>query len=156
MICPFAKIECVHCKQEEKKPYGENGKVFLTDKELETLVKRLTHDGTMELIDRLNDYIMQIGDRAAAKYKSHAATIRNWSRRDNGGKFKPKADTLYDKMVNHAKEKKKMADMDDELRKYSYEWMKMRKMTWPVFIHNIENNISMETVIDYKSMAAGE
>lgn len=61
----------------DKQIYGEFGNVFLTDKEIKKLQTRLPNS-YKDLIERLSAYIAQSGK----KYKSHYATILNWSRRD--------------------------------------------------------------------------
>lgn len=57
--------------------YGEFENVFLTDEEIKKLQTRLPNS-YKDLIERLSAYIAQSGK----KYKSHYATILNWSRRD--------------------------------------------------------------------------
>lgn len=61
----------------DKQIYGEFENVFLTDEEIKKLQTRLPNSYT-DLIERLSAYIAQSGK----KYKSHYATILNWSRRD--------------------------------------------------------------------------
>lgn len=62
----------------DKQIYGEFENVFLTDEEIKKLQTRLPNS-YKDLIERLSAYIAQSGKR----YKSHYATILNWSRRDN-------------------------------------------------------------------------
>lgn len=65
----------------EKEIYSDH--VALTHSEFEKLVQEYGESTTQEYIERLNDYILQIGvDKASRKYKSHYAVIRNWYRRD--------------------------------------------------------------------------
>ena len=69
-----------------KHRYGENGKVLLTDDELERLKRRFPADFSKR-IDRLDWYVASTGK----SYKSHYATILNWARRD-AEKTSPKLD----------------------------------------------------------------
>lgn len=62
----------------DKQIYGEFENVFLNDEEIKKLQTRLPNS-YKDLIERLSAYIAQSGK----KYKSHYATILNWSRRDN-------------------------------------------------------------------------
>lgn len=69
-------------KNEKKDIYMDY--VLLTSAEYEKLIKEYGESVTKDYIERLNDYIAQIGvKKANAKYKSHYAVIRNWYRRDN-------------------------------------------------------------------------
>ena len=61
-----------------KKRYGFFQKVLLTDEEHEKLVEQFGENEASDLITRLDGYIASKGD----KYKSHYATILNWSRKD--------------------------------------------------------------------------
>lgn len=58
--------------------YGEFGNVLLTGEEFKKLVDSLGSKKTSDYIERLSSYLAQTGKR----YKSHYATILNWSRRD--------------------------------------------------------------------------
>ncbi len=67
--------------QEGKRRYLDH--VFLSDQEVANLEARMGRDRCERYIERLNDYIAQIGTRKArARYKSHYHTILNWYRRD--------------------------------------------------------------------------
>lgn len=61
----------------KKKRYGEFKKVLLTDEEY----AKLESSNLLSYIEKLDSYIASKGKR----YKSHYATILNWSRRDNNG-----------------------------------------------------------------------
>jgi len=85
--------ECKECK---KNIYKTN--VFLTTEEHSNILKDYGISITKSYIDRLNDYIEQIGlNTAQKKYKSHAATIRNWIRRDNVKKVNTEAYKIQEK-----------------------------------------------------------
>ena len=58
--------------------YGEFGNVLLTGEEFKKLVDSLGREKTSDYIERLSSYLAQTGKR----YKSHYATILNWSRAD--------------------------------------------------------------------------
>ena len=60
-----------------KRPHGEFGNVMLTDDEFAKLQEKLPN--AMELITELDQYIESQGK--TKKYKSHYATLLNWSRR---------------------------------------------------------------------------
>lgn len=62
-------------KRDEKKSFGSDGLVRLTDEEHANLKEIIPNLPT--LIEELNDYIASTGRR----YKSHFHTIRSWSRR---------------------------------------------------------------------------
>lgn len=64
--------------KELKKTYGELNLVKLKDEEHAKLIERFGADQTKVLIDRLDLYLGQKGD----KYKSHYATILAWIERD--------------------------------------------------------------------------
>lgn len=64
-------------KENIKRKYGTFENVLLTDDELEKLKERF--NDYEEKIDNLSSYIASKG----AKYKSHYATILNWSRKDD-------------------------------------------------------------------------
>ena len=70
--------------------------VFLTDEENEKLKNELgsVYDS---YLDRLDLYILQIGDKKAEKYKSHYATILNWKRRDDDENDKKNGSILPNK-----------------------------------------------------------
>jgi hypothetical protein len=73
--------------KEKKSKYGEFANVLLTDEEHKKLKDKF-NSSTNEYIERLSAYIAQSGKR----YKSHYATILNWSRNDTpskpAGRFK--------------------------------------------------------------------
>lgn len=66
----------------EKKYYGEFENVLLTDEEYE----KLEQANLLNFIERLSSYIASTGK----KYKSHYATILNWSRKEIPTKIQPK------------------------------------------------------------------
>lgn len=66
----------VKWKKAKAAGYGEFENVFLSDEELEKLKRDVP--GYEEYIEALSGYIKSTGK----KYKSHYATIRNWSRRE--------------------------------------------------------------------------
>ncbi len=68
-----------------KKTFGEFDNVKLTEDELQKLEARFGKSRTEELIGRLSGYIESKG----VKYRSHYATILNWTRRDGSGKPEP-------------------------------------------------------------------
>ena len=65
--------------------FGEFNNVILTDEEK----AKIDEQGLTEYIDRLSSYLAQTGK----KYKSHYATILNWSRRDAKPKRSGKVET---------------------------------------------------------------
>lgn len=65
----------------QKKEYGEFNNVFLTEEEFQKLQTQFGGEA-QTLIERLSSYMASKGKR----YKSHYATILNWSRRDKEGK----------------------------------------------------------------------
>ena len=72
-------------KKEIKRAYGEFKNVKLTEEEENKLKERFPN-AYKDYIERLSAYIAQSGKR----YKSHYATILNWSRKDNQEQHKPK------------------------------------------------------------------
>jgi hypothetical protein len=57
--------------------------VKLSQEEFEKLNNSFGEEKAKDYIERLNDYILQIGiDVAKRKYRSHYATIKNWERKD--------------------------------------------------------------------------
>jgi hypothetical protein len=70
-----------------KKTYGELNLVKLKDEEHAKLIERFGADQTKVLIDRLDLYLGQKGD----KYKSHYATILAWIERDKSDAKKDEA-----------------------------------------------------------------
>ncbi len=67
-----------------KNKYGEFKNVSLSEEEHQKILNSLGEKQTNELIERLSGYIASKG----IKYKSHYATMLNWSRKDgekNGG-----------------------------------------------------------------------
>ncbi len=63
--------------------------VLLTEKEHTKLTTDYGEKTALDFIERLNDYVAQIGTKRAAKYKSHYHTIKNWMRRDGVQKKEP-------------------------------------------------------------------
>ena len=73
----------------DKHTHGEFSNVLLTDDEYQ----KLTDKGLLPYIERLSSYIASTGKR----YKSHYATILNWSRKDEKSeKGKLKSKPTYD------------------------------------------------------------
>ena len=73
----------------DKHTHGEFSNVLLTDDEYQ----KLTDKGLLPYIERLSSYIASTGKR----YKSHYATILNWSRKDEKApKGKLKSKPTYD------------------------------------------------------------
>ena len=64
--------------KKEGKKFGEFQNVILTDAEYEKLIEKLGDDKTGQLIENLSEYVHSKGKR----YKSHYATILQWSKRD--------------------------------------------------------------------------
>ena len=57
--------------------------VFLLNEEFQSMTEKLGEQLTADLIERLDGYIAQIGEKAAAKkYVSHYDTMLNWHRKD--------------------------------------------------------------------------
>lgn len=65
-------------RNENKNEYGEFRNVFLTSEEFKKLKDNLGEKMTLLLIGELSGYIKSLGKD---KYKSHYATIGNWSRK---------------------------------------------------------------------------
>ena len=61
----------------DKRPHGEFGNVMLTDDEFAKLQEKTPN--ALDLITELDQYIESQGK--TKKYKSHYATLLNWSRR---------------------------------------------------------------------------
>lgn len=81
--------------------YGEYNNVLLSDEELEKLKTEFPHDW-QNRIERLSEYIASKGD----KYKSHLATIRSWSRKEqntiadnNAGKWSTEHDPTPEEVL---------------------------------------------------------
>lgn len=73
-VNPQSKVK----ESKEKKDYGEFKNVKLSDDEYEKLIDRLGNKKTEDMLERLSGYIASKGK----KYKSHYATILQWSRKD--------------------------------------------------------------------------
>ncbi len=100
----------------EKQKHGKH--VLLTPEEYQKLNDEYGEEVAQDHIERLNDYIEQIGTKkASAKYKSHYATIRNWLRRDGIKKktkippLKPTDDPII-RMGLEMKQKREMLEND--------------------------------------------
>lgn len=80
----------------EKKLFMEF--VRLTEKEYNKLIDKIGLCKALEMIERLNDYIGQIGEKKASKkYVSHYYTILNWVRKDgqnNGQVNRPESQSI--------------------------------------------------------------
>jgi|TARA_Y100000310_G_scaffold37766_1_gene35415 hypothetical protein len=101
--------------EEEKNPKGKYLEyVFLKIEEFEKLNKRFGISKTQLMIEKLNDYIGQIGEKKAkAKYDSHYHTILNWIKRDgNNNGSKPQKKTGLDKFIENSKEKDSLEIID--------------------------------------------
>lgn len=68
-------------KIETRRKFGEYKNVLLTDSDMDKLKAEFPTDWE-ERIERLSSYMASTGKT----YKNHLATIRNWARRDRGGK----------------------------------------------------------------------
>ncbi|MEG0379232.1 MAG: hypothetical protein RR614_12205, partial [Eubacterium sp.] len=78
-----------------KDAYGDF--VTLTPDEYAKLTNQLEESGTHYYIERLNEYIGQIGEKVAAKrYKSHYHTILSFYRRDRERTSTPQSPTKND------------------------------------------------------------
>jgi hypothetical protein len=76
-----------HIRERERERAKHGKHVSLTPDEYTKLVDAYGEQTTEDYIERLGDYIDQIGvKKAASKYKSHYATIKSWYRRDNDKK----------------------------------------------------------------------
>ena len=64
--------------KKDKEKFGEFQNVFLKVEEHEKLVTKLGEEKTARLIENLSEYVHSKGKR----YKSHYATILQWSKRD--------------------------------------------------------------------------
>ena len=96
-------------KTEEKKFYGQYGNVRLSDSEMLSL--RAEFPDLDRRIERLSEYIASVGDR----YKSHAATIRAWSKngRDGSGGNSGSYGYGYSKGKPKSEEKESSFDTDE-------------------------------------------
>jgi len=89
---PQSKVKKSKVKKEiYKERYGQFNNVLLSAEEIEKIKEKFPFD-FKERIERLSEYIEQIGQRRAAKYASHYATILSWSRKDNKPAFDPGSD----------------------------------------------------------------
>ena len=90
--------------KEKKKSYGEFKNVKLTDDEYNKLKEKFSD--YEEKIENLSYYLKSKGD----KYKSHYATILNWSRKDD--KDEKKLPSWFNKEIkeNVNEERKKLAE----------------------------------------------
>ncbi len=66
--------------KEVKNKYSEF--VRMTEKEYKKLIDDYGEKIAKDFIERVNDWIAQIGPKKATKYKSHYHMIKNWMRRD--------------------------------------------------------------------------
>jgi hypothetical protein len=64
--------------KQEKRSYGEDGAVKLSDEEYEKLAEAHGTKVVASIIEQLNDYIMSTGKR----YKSHYHVLRTWLRKE--------------------------------------------------------------------------
>lgn len=83
-------------KKEPRHKYGEYGNVLLSDSDMKKLKDEFPTDWE-ERIERLSAYMASTGKT----YKNHLATIRNWARRDRGGKkVSRETSSSFDKKVD--------------------------------------------------------
>ena len=94
------EIKEINIKENIKRKYGMFENVLLTDDELQKLKDRF--NDYEEKIEKLSSYIASKG----AKYKSHYATILNWSRQD---------DKNIPGWFNKETEKKKLTKREEKL-----------------------------------------
>ena len=177
MLCPYAKVECVHCKDDEEVLY----KNIIDNLNLQTG----KHYRIVEATKKLILARWKEGFRYPDFVKVHENMTKAWTNTEqeiylrpvtlycaskfegylnykngNGSSIKIKETKLYDKMVEAAKGNKHLSkiEMGDELFDYSYSWLTQRKTTWPKFCHDIINNIPIEEVVeqvDFKTLSAG-
>ena len=83
--------------------YGEFKNVKLSDEEY----KKIKEKNLQAYIDKLSSYMESTGKR----YKSHYATILNWSRKDNANKPE-----WFDKKIENTVTKKEQEEMDTILK----------------------------------------
>lgn len=81
-------------KKPKKSKYGEFKNVLLTDDEYKKLTERFSTD-YKERIERLSGYVASTGK----SYKSHYATIINWSKKDSPVQTKKQADTSWQQQM---------------------------------------------------------
>ncbi len=89
----------------DKKSYGEDGAVKLTEHEYNKLGERLGNKRG-DYIDRLNNYIHQSPEKAE-KYVSHYHTILNWARGDGVIKSLEEEKRIKDAGGDHIEREKK-------------------------------------------------
>lgn len=83
-------------KKETRHKYGEYKNVLLTDSDMQKLQSEFPTDWE-ERIERLSAYMASTGK----SYKNHLATIRNWARRDRGGKkVSRETSSSFDKKID--------------------------------------------------------
>ena len=98
-----------------KSKYGEFKNVLLTDDEY----NKLKTSNLLVYIERLSSYIESSGK----KYKSHYATILNWSRKDKTNivysKYQEKIPKWFDKEANEEQvDEKDLQKLEERLKKY--------------------------------------
>lgn len=86
--------------KEDKKRYGEFENILLTDKEYH----KLEESNLLTYIEAVSSYIASTGK----KYKSHYATILNWSRKDKKNQEQNKYKGLSYKEQQHLREQEMM------------------------------------------------
>ena len=86
--------ESIDKKKLKKGKYGEFKNVLLTDEEYKKLTERFSTD-YKERIERLSGYVASTGK----SYKSHYATIINWSKKDSPVQTKKQADTSWQQQI---------------------------------------------------------
>lgn len=97
-------------EKQEKAVYGEFGNVSLSAAEYGKLAERFGETKATEYIERLSGYMASKGVR----YKSHYATILNWSKKDVGeadNKASPPKQTST-KFTNFSQDKLDFADIE--------------------------------------------
>lgn len=88
------KIEKEIDKKQKKKKFGEFSNVLLTEQEFEKLKEKFPHD-YLQRIERVSGYVASTGK----SYKSHYATIINWSKKDSPAQSKKQADTSWQQQI---------------------------------------------------------
>lgn len=76
------KLNKSKLKENIKRKFGEFSNIHLTPEEHKKLIEKFGENDTADKIENLSRYIASKGK----KYKSHYATILNWSRMDGTGK----------------------------------------------------------------------
>lgn len=94
--------------KEDKKKYGEFENVLLTDEEYH----KLDISNLLTYIEKLSSYIASTGKR----YKSHYATILNWSRKDGKNTNKELADKLIQDIKEEQASEEEIKALEDRIK----------------------------------------